>query len=296
MRPGAAFLRAAVAAIATTAVGGCLLLAGTQGLTGGTPPDAAAEAGVAEGGSTEASADAGSQHDARSDGPSSDAGTDAIGDAAVRDSAVGDAAGDAPPPPTLVQQVTGTATDAGAVTLTLPAPPSAGDMLLLATANGDMSPTSVMGPGATWTQLAESGVHVVASMWTAAGVTGAAQTVTIAWTPATSSFAGSLSEWKGVSTYVASQTDYATGPVTTASIGASPGQLVVASGAMHGPEDNDMVTGPSGGFTALQYAGIAHVAVLAAYLDPSSPGVYLAQWTQTVSADGWDTIIATFGP
>lgn len=284
MRPGVAFVLAAVLTIVATA--GCLLIAGTGGLTGGATGDSAADAAtdglVAEGGSLEASADAGVTGDAGSDAPLSDGSIDA--------------APDAPPPPALVQQVSGSAADAGVVTLTLPAPPSAGDMLVLATANNDMSPTSVTGAGATWTQRAESGVHVVTSMWTASHVTGAAQAVTISFAPATVAFSGSLSEWAGVSTYVASQTgSAASGAITTPSIGASPGELVFACGAMHGPAENNMVTGLAGGFTALQYAAIGDETVLAAYLVPSTPGIYLAQWSQSVG-DGWDAIIASFGP
>lgn len=286
MRPRVAFLLAGMLTIAATA--GCLLIAGTQGLTGGTTADAATDVRVAEGSAPEASADAGGTGDARPDAPPSDAGIDVI--------AVADATPDAPTPPTLVQQVTGSAQDAGTVMFTLQAPPSAGNMLILATANTDISPTSVTGTGAMWTQRAGSGDHVVTTMWTAAPATSASQAVTISWTPATAAFSGSLSEWKGISTYLTSQTDFAaSGDVITPSIGASPGQLVFACGAMHGPTENNMVTGLAGGFTALQYAAIGDETVLAAYVTPSSPGVFQAQWSQTVG-DGWDAIIAAFGP
>lgn len=198
----------------------------------------------------------------------------------------------------LVQQITGsTSGNTNPVTLTLPSPPTSGDALVLAISASGEDPSNVSGGGVTWMKRASSGEHFAVSVWTGFDVApGASTTVTLTWSQENESFAGVLTEWRGLSEYVQGQTAFGEGStIATPSVGANPGDLVLAAAGMDGNEENNSVEGLAGGFTALQYPTIADDRAVVAYLLPSSAGTFEATWTDSVS-DGWDAVIVGLGP
>jgi hypothetical protein len=299
--------RSVALAVLMVSAQACTALYGLDGLTSATtdagseaenaaashPPSAGPDSSDTGPPSSAVSSDADAKADTSEDAGADRALDDGSEDAASEDG--GSLGSEASAGPVLVQQSTGSALDASAATVTLPMPPASGDLLVLATADDDRIPSDVTSGSATWTMRGQSGEHVCASVWTAVAVAPNDATVTLAWGVATQAFAGTLSEWRGVSSFLGVQTASGIGgSVGPPSIDAGPGQLVFACAGIHGLDENNAASGPSAGFGALEYESTEKDWVIAGYLSPQGSGTFATQWTQN-TPDGWDALIVSFG-
>jgi hypothetical protein len=112
-------------------------------------------------------------------------------DAAITADALADAA---PLLPMLVQEATGHGSTGNSLSVTLPAAPIAGHVLLMIGGDPQAGLDSVSGGGATWTLVTRSTAQANVEIWM--GVTdGSSATVTIALAGNTSTFTMTVSEW-----------------------------------------------------------------------------------------------------
>jgi hypothetical protein len=117
-----------------------------------------------------------------------------VTDAAIDGASVLDAPVDAPTAPVLVQQATTFQPSGDSLSLTLPASPIAGHVLVLIGGTPQAPLTSVSGGGATWTRAAFSTVEANTEIWV--GVTsGSSATVTVSMPGNISQLSIAVSEW-----------------------------------------------------------------------------------------------------
>lgn len=220
--------------------------------------------------------------DAAEAGPPSDADIDAGVDADI------DAGG-----VSLVQQTTGTQANTTSLTLTLPAAPRDGSVLVVAIASlvagGGPAPTfTVSGGGVAWSLRSASSARVVSAVLGGLAVSSGGTTVTVTASSTQTTLLAHLSEWTGLSAFgVSVKSNGTSSSVATAPLAVPGGTgLVFAAAATHltalGP--------PANGFVALASATSADHQIVQAYRLSPPAGAYSTSWTEvTPSGSGWDT-------
>jgi hypothetical protein len=190
----------------------------------------------------------------------------------------------------LVQEKALSGAGVTSLALTLAAPPSAGNALILSVNSSTAYPTSVSGGGVTWALGSKSGAHVASSVWVGFRATSGGATVTIN-LPSPGDVVAHLSEWSGLTGIdVAASKSGTTSPVTTATITTTEtNELVFASAATW----NVTLGAPTNGFTLLTAAALHDIEVSQAYQMVASTGSYSTAWSQS-PVDGWDTQILAF--
>jgi hypothetical protein len=211
-------------------------------------------------------------------------------DAAPADDAMTDAASDAAPGgPMHVQQVIASADRAATLDATLPAAPSAGNVLLMIGANQHTSLTSVTG-GGTWTKIAGSDENANIEVWYAVA-DGSRSPVSLDCTLSgceTQPIWMNLTEWSGLAAQnlveAGISTSGVTSPVHVASVTtSSPHDLIVFAFADGAPN----VVGVPGPGNWIALDEVAPVAITQfAWYRIVTPGTYAPTVTET--ANGWD--------
>jgi hypothetical protein len=216
-------------------------------------------------------------------------------DAGHADTPPGDAAIDArvdagAPLPMLVQQATGFSSVGNSLSVTLPAAPIAGHMLVMIGGDPLAGLDSVSGGGATWTLVTRSTVEANVEVWV--GVTnGSSATVTISLSGSTSQFSMAVSEWANVaSTNFVDVTSIGNGAASPATAGSTtttgaPELVLFAAGAF------GMATWgtPSGGPWIPMMGVAASVSQAAWYRVATTTDTFAP--TVTESGTSWDAAL-----
>lgn len=196
-----------------------------------------------------------------------------------------------PPQPVLRQQAVNYASSAASLSATLPAPPTAGNVILMIGGTPAAPLTSVTGGGiAMWKAAVTSTVQANVEIWY--GITdGSSATVTVALTNNTSATWLNVSEWENLTGAVddTNKLDGQTGPATPGSVTTTTRDLLVLGLAQFTPTN---IGSPNPGtWTALQPID-GSVKQRAWYRVESTPGTYGA--SINVSNTGWDAALAAF--
>lgn len=202
---------------------------------------------------------------------------------------------DAKPPnvPTLVQQNTNTLDSAGSISVTLPAMPTSGNVLIMIGATTSGSLTTVTGAGTTWSSAAGSFDNANEEIYY--GVTnGTNATVTITRTASTAPIWLSVSEWSGLATTAPLVDAKATGGLTSP---ANPGASVTTTGptllvfGAANDKPNTFGTPTPGTWTAMT-AIVGFEVQSSWYRVEPTAGTYTVSVTET--AHQWDAALAAF--
>jgi hypothetical protein len=207
----------------------------------------------------------------------------------------GDTPADSAGGPMLVQQIIASADRAATLDATLPAAPTAGDVLLMIGANQHTLLTSVTG-GATWTKITGSNENANIEIWY--GIADGSHT------PVSLDCAVSgcetqpiwmnLSEWSGLAGNPVGPsiaTNGQTSPVQVGSITTTGADLLVFA-VSDGSPNSVGVPGP-GTWTALE--DVAPVAITQnAWYRVAPAGTYAPKVTET--ANGWDAVFVVLRP
>lgn len=222
-------------------------------------------------------------------------------DATVAGDAAGDGkpvARDAPTPPgmpVVVQQAKASAPNGSPLSVTLPSPPTSGDLLVMVGAANHGGLAGVSGGGvATWTRAAQSLINANIEIWFGV-TTGSSSTVAISFPANQLPIWMAVSEWSGVATSNIIDGARATaGTASPAGAGAitttNPQDLLIFGVADSAP--NTWGVPSQGAWTAMTSISTPAIAQLAWYQVVSSSGSYGPQVSETAHA--WDAAVAAF--
>jgi hypothetical protein len=179
----------------------------------------------------------------------------------------------APLLPVLVQEVTGFSSTGNSLSVTLPAAPIAGHVLMMIGGDPQSGLDSVSGGGATWTLATRSTAEANVEVWT--GVTnGSSSTVTIALAGNVSTFSMAVSEWANLAS---------TNLVDVTSIGNAPGSPATA-GSITSTGAPELVLFGAGAFGTVTWG------------TPSGgPWIPMMSVTSSVSQAVWYRVATTTG-
>ena len=199
--------------------------------------------------------------------------------------------------PGLVQWTSVSGSDTTQLVVALPKSAAVGSALVLVAISDQTAPTSVTSAGVTWNVALASSKQVALAMWVGFVPLGGSSTVTVRWaaSPARSQTTAlaHLSEWNdfaAVGTKIASSGTGGVGPITTGTLTATDGTVMLLAAAGGHTQDIEL---PTSGFTPMPFITLADYRLDLAYVHAPSPRDYSTTWKYP-STRGWEALLVSF--